>query len=217
MPVGQVVVIVGPSGSGKSTFIRTLNRTERHERGDIVVDGVLLTDDSRDIDLVRRNVGMVFQTFNLFPHMTVLGNVSLAPRLVLKVDREEAEAIALEFLAQVGMISLQKRYPYQLSGGQQQCVAIARALAMRPAVMLFDEPTSNLNAEMVHDVLSVMRDLVAERMTMVAVTHENFFAREVAHRVLMFDGGRIVEDRPPSEFFDRPRHERTKRFLSRVL
>ena len=217
MPVGQAVVIVGPSGSGKSTFIRTLNRTERHERGDIVVDGVMLTDDSRDIDLVRRNVGMVFQTFNLFPHMTVLGNVALAPRLVLKIKREEAEASALEFLAQVGMSGLQKRYPYQLSGGEQQCVAIARALAMRPAVMLFDEPTSNLDVGMVHDVLSVMRDLVSERMTMVVVTHENSFAREVAHRVLMFDGGRIVEDRPPSDFFDHPRHERTKHFLSRVL
>ena len=149
--------------------------------------------------------------------MTVLGNVSLAPRLVLKMEREEAEASALEFLAQVGMLSLQKRYPRQLSGGQQQCVAIARALAMRPSVMLFDEPTSNLDSEMVHDVLSVMRDLVAERMTLVAVTHEIFFAREVAHRVLMFDEGRIVEDRPPSEFFDRPRHERTKRFLSRLV
>ena len=214
---GEAVVIMGPSGSGKSTFVRLLNRMERHERGDVVVNGVILTDDVRDIDVVRRQVGMVFQTFNLFSHMTVLENVALAPRRVLKMDAHEAVAVALEQLALVGMERFVHRMPDQLSGGEQQRVAIARALAMRPELMLFDEPTSNLDAEMVREVLSVMRDLVEQRMTLLAITHEVSFAREVAHRVLMFDEGRLVEDRSPDEFFDRPRHERTKRFLSRVL
>ena len=214
---GEVVVVMGPSGSGKSTLIRVLNRMERHERGDVVVNGLMLTDDVRDIDAVRRDVGMVFQTFNLFSHMTVLDNVMLAPRRVLKMSDGEAEASALEFLSEVGMEAYRHRRPDQLSGGEQQRVAIARALAMRPRVMLFDEPTSNLDAEMVGDVLGVMRELAAERMTILAITHEVGFARQVADRVLMLDDGRVVEDRPPGEFFDRPRHERTRQFLSRVV
>ena len=214
---GEVVVIVGPSGSGKSTFIRVLNRMERHERGDVLVNGVMLTDDVKDIDAVRRKVGMVFQTFNLFSHMRVLDNVMLAPRKVLRLEQDEAEAVAVEMLTMVGMESFRHRMPYQLSGGEQQRVAIARALAMRPSVMLFDEPTSALDAEMVREVLNVMRDLASAKMTIVAVTHEITFAREVADRVLMFDEGRLIEDRSPDEFFDRPRHERTQRFLSMVL
>ncbi len=214
---GEAVVIVGPSGSGKSTFIRVLNRMERHERGDVVVNGVMLTDDLRDIDVVRRDVGMVFQDFNLFGHMTVLDNVALAPHRVLNLSRDEAAAVALQFLGRVGMADRRDRRPHQLSGGEQQRVAIARALAMRPSVMLFDEPTSNLDAEMVRDVLNVMRDLAGAKMTILAVTHEVGFARQVADRVLMFDSGRIIEDRVPGEFFDRPRHERTKQFLSQVL
>ena len=214
---GEAVVIVGPSGSGKSTLIRVLNRMERHERGDVVVNGVMLTDDVRDIDAVRRDVGMVFQTFNLFSHMSALDNVMLAPRKVLKLERDEAEAAAVEMLMIVGMDGLRDRMPDQLSGGEQQRVAIARALAMRPKVMLFDEPTSALDAEMVRDVLNVMRDLASAKMTILAITHEIGFAREVADRVLMFDEGRIIEDRTPNDFFDRPRHERTRRFLSLVL
>ena len=214
---GETVVIVGPSGSGKSTFIRVLNRMERHERGDVLVNGVLLTDDLRDIDAVRREAGMVFQSFNLFSHMTVLENVSLAPRKVLKLSRAEAELAAVETLGAVGMGGHLDRFPHQLAGGEQQRVAIARALAMRPSVMLFDEPTSNLDVEMVREVLNVMRDLVEARMTILAITHEIQFAREVASRVLMFDGGRIIEDRSPEDFFDRPRHERTRRFLSRLV
>ena len=215
--VGEVVVVVGPSGSGKSTFVRVLNRMERHERGDVLVNGVRLTDDLRDIDSVRRGVGMVFQTFNLFSHMSVLGNVSLAPHKVLKMERCEAEARALEVLDMVGMARFADRLPHQLSGGEQQRVAIARALAMRPSVMLFDEPTSNLDAEMIREVLDVMGDLAASQMTIIAVTHEIRFAREVADRVLMLDEGRIIEDRAPDEFFDRPRSERARLFLSRVL
>ena len=217
VPAGQCVVLVGPSGSGKSTFLRTLNRMERHQRGLVSVDGVLLTDDLRDIDEVRRRVGMVFQTFNLFDHMTVLQNVMLAPRAVMKLDRDAVEEAALAHLDRVGMVSFRDRRPHQLSGGEQQRVAIARALAIMPTVMLFDEPTSNLDVEMVGDVLAVMRTLVADGMTILAITHEIQFAREVADRVLMFDGGRVVEDRSPDEFFDRPRHERTRRFLSRVI
>ena len=213
---GEVVVIMGPSGSGKSTFLRVLNRMERHQRGDVVVNGVALTDDVRDIDAVRRVVGMVFQTFNLFSHMNVIDNVTLAPRKVLRLGRDEAVAVAREKLAMVGMEELLHRMPDQLSGGEQQRVAIARSLAMGPDVMLFDEPTSNLDAEMVRDVVDVMRGLVG-RVTMLAITHEMSFAREVAGRVLMFDEGRIIEDRGPAEFFERPRHERTRRFLSRVI
>ena len=214
---GSAVVIVGPSGSGKSTFIRVLNRMERHERGDVVVNGVLLNDDARNVDQVRRDVGMVFQTFNLFTHLKVLDNVAFAPRKVLKLGRDEAEELAVAKLAMVGMEGFLDRRPHELSGGEQQRVAIARALAMEPRVMLFDEATSNLDAEMVREVLGVMQDLVAQRMTVLAITHEVGFAREVAHRVLMFYEGRVVEDRPPEEFFDRPRHDRTRHFLSRVL
>ena len=217
VPVGAAVVIVGPSGSGKSTFIRVLNRMERHERGDVVVNGVLLNDDARNIDQVRRDVGMVFQTFNLFTHLKVLDNVAFAPRKVLKLGRDAAEEVAVAKLAMVGMEGFLDRRPHELSSGEQQRVAIARSLAMEPRVMLFDEATSNLDAEMVREVLGVMRDLVAQRMTVLAITHEVGFAREVAHRVLMFDEGRVVEDRPPEEFFDRPRHDRTRHFLSQVL
>ncbi len=214
---GEVVVIIGPSGSGKSTFIRTINRLEHHQRGDIVVDGIELTNDVRNIDAIRRDVGMVFQSFNLFPHLTVMKNITLAPMKVRKLPASAADDIAMELLERVGIPEQADKYPAQLSGGQQQRVAIARALAMQPNIMLFDEPTSALDPEMIKEVLEVMRELAASQMTILAVTHELGFAREVADRILMFDEGLIVEDQPPDEFFNNPRHERVKHFLSQIL
>ena len=213
---GEVVGIIGPSGSGKSTFIRTLNRMERHERGYIRVNGIVLNDDTRGIDAVRREVGMVFQDFNLFSHFTVLANVALAPERVLGLGREEARSRAMGILDSFGVGSHAEKYPDQLSGGEQQRVAIARSLAMRPSVMLLDEPTSSLDVELVRDVLEVIRSLSESEMTVLLISHELGFIREVAHRLLVFDEGLIVEDRTPEEVLDRPRHERTRRFLSRV-
>ena len=211
------VVVVGPSGSGKSTFIRTINRLEEHQRGDIVVDGVPLTQDVRNIDAIRRDVGMVFQQFNLFPHLSVLQNVTLAPIKVRKWKRSEAEDAAMELLERVGIPEQAAKYPGELSGGQQQRVAIARALAMQPKIMLFDEPTSALDPEMIREVLDVMRELAESGMTMIIVTHEIGFATEVADRILMFDEGVIIEDAPPAEFFNNPQQERTQAFLSQIL
>ncbi len=214
---GEVVVVCGPSGSGKSTLIRCINRLERHDRGRIVVDGIELTDDLRHVDAVRREVGMVFQQFNLFPHLTVLQNITLAPVLVRKWPREQAERVARELLERVGIPEKADSYPSQLSGGQQQRVAIARALAMQPKIMLFDEPTSALDPEMIQEVLDVMRDLARRGMTMVVVTHEMGFAREVADRIVFLDEGAVVEVAPPETFFTQPRHERTRAFLSKIL
>lgn len=214
---GEVVVVCGPSGSGKSTLIRCINRLERHDRGRIVVDGIELTDDLRHVDAVRREVGMVFQQFNLFPHLTVLQNITLAPVLVRKWSRQQAERIARELLERVGIPEKADSYPSQLSGGQQQRVAIARALAMQPKIMLFDEPTSALDPEMIQEVLDVMRDLARRGMTMVVVTHEMGFAREVADRVVFMDEGTVVEVAPPEAFFSAPRQERTRAFLSKIL
>ncbi len=214
---GEVVVVCGPSGSGKSTLIRCINRLERHDRGRIVVDGIELTDDLRRVDAVRREVGMVFQQFNLFPHLTVLQNITLAPVLVRKWPREQAERVARELLERVGIPEKADSYPSQLSGGQQQRVAIARALAMQPKIMLFDEPTSALDPEMIQEVLDTMRDLARGGMTMVVVTHEMGFAREVADRVVFLDEGSVVEVAPPETFFSSPRHERTRAFLSKIL
>ena len=214
---GQVVVIIGPSGSGKSTFIRTINRLEQHQRGDIFVDGLELSNDVRNIDAIRRDVGMVFQSFNLFPHLTVINNITLAPTKVRKLPAEQAKNIAMELLERVGIPEQADKYPAQLSGGQQQRVAIARALAMQPNIMLFDEPTSALDPEMIKEVLEVMRELAASHMTILAVTHELGFAREVADRIIMFDEGQIVEDQPPDDFFNNPRHDRVKHFLSQIL
>ena len=213
----EVVVVIGPSGSGKSTMIRCINRLEEHDRGRIVVDGVELTRDIRNIQNVRRDTGMVFQQFNLFPHLTVLGNVTLAPRNVLKLSRSEAEASAMALLERVRIPDQAKKYPGQLSGGQQQRVAIARALAMRPKLMLFDEPTSALDPEMINEVLDVMVELAREGMTMMVVTHEMGFARKVAHRVIFMDEGRIVEDAAKDDFFGTPRSERAQLFLSKIL
>ncbi len=214
----EVVVVIGPSGSGKSTFIRTINRLEQHQRGDIIVDGVEMTDDVRNIDAIRREVGMVFQSFNLFPHLTVLRNITLAPTKVRKTPLDEAEDSARELLERVGIPEQADKYPGELSGGQQQRVAIARALAMQPKIMLFDEPTSALDPEMIKEVLEVMKELASsQQMTIVAITHELGFAREVADRIVMFDEGQIVEDLPPAEFFNNPRHERVRRFLSQIL
>jgi general L-amino acid transport system ATP-binding protein len=214
---GEVIVIVGPSGSGKSTFIRTLNRLEEHQEGEIVIDGITLSHDVRNIAEIRREVGMVFQQFNLFPHITVLENVTLAPIHVRKRSKEEAEEVAMKWLNRVGIPEQVHKYPGQLSGGQQQRVAIARALAMEPNIMLFDEPTSALDPEMIKEVLDVMRDLARSGYTILAVTHEMGFAREVADRVIFFDEGLIVEQNTPSEFFANPKHERTKLFLSQIL
>ena len=212
----EVVVLIGPSGSGKSTLLRCLNYLEEPSSGTIRVDGINL-DTSENINAVRREVGMVFQRFNLFPHMTVLDNISLAPMQVRKIKQSEAYASALELLAKVGLSDKADAYPEQLSGGQQQRVAIARALAMRPKVMLFDEPTSALDPEMVKEVLEVMRDLAHEGMTMVVVTHEMGFAKEVGKRVLFMDQGRIIETGSPSEIFDHPKELRTQEFLSKIL
>ena len=214
---GAKVVIVGPSGSGKSTFIRTINRLEEHQRGDIIVDGVPMTQDVRNIDAIRRDVGMVFQQFNLFPHLSVMQNITLAPMKVRKWKRDEAEVVAMELLERVGIPEQAAKYPGELSGGQQQRVAIARALAMRPQIMLFDEPTSALDPEMIREVLDVMRDLADSGMTMMIVTHEIGFATEVADRIVMFDEGVIIEDAPPRDFFNNPQQERTKTFLSQIL
>ncbi len=214
---GEVVVVCGPSGSGKSTFIRTINRLEEHQRGQIIVDGIELTLDVRNVEAVRQEVGMVFQSFNLFPHLTVLQNVSLAPIWVRKWPRAKAEQIAMELLGRVGIPEQAQKYPAQLSGGQQQRVAIARALAMQPKVMLFDEPTSALDPEMIKEVLDVMRELARSGMTMVVVSHEMGFAREVADRMVLMDEGVIVEEAPPAEFFSNPRQERTRAFLSQIL
>ncbi len=214
---GEVVVICGPSGSGKSTFIRTINRLESHQRGRIIVDGIELTDDVRNIAAVRSEIGMVFQQFNLFPHLTVLQNITLAPIWVRRWPREKAERVAMELLERVGIPEQAHKYPAQLSGGQQQRVAIARALAMQPKIMLFDEPTSALDPEMIKEVLDVMRDLARSGMTMIVVTHEMGFAKEVADRIFFFADGTIVEGGTPEEFFSSPREERTRRFLSQIL
>ncbi len=214
---GEVVVICGPSGSGKSTFIRTINRLEEHQEGRIIVDGIEMTNDIRNIDAIRRETGMVFQQFNLFPHLTVLQNITLAPIWVRKKTRAESELRALELLERVGIKEQAKKYPGQLSGGQQQRVAIARALAMSPRIMLFDEPTSALDPEMIKEVLDVMKELATSGITMLCVTHEMGFAREVADRVVFMDRGQIVEENTPELFFENPRHERTKLFLSQIL
>ncbi|HVI95472.1 MAG TPA: amino acid ABC transporter ATP-binding protein [Anaeromyxobacter sp.] len=214
---GERVVVCGPSGSGKSTLIRCINRLEENQEGRIVVDGIELTEDLRSVERIRREVGMVFQQFNLFPHLTVLENVALGPQFVLHTPRRDAEASALQQLERVRIGDQAAKYPGQLSGGQQQRVAIARALCMRPKVMLFDEPTSALDPEMVKEVLDVMLELATEGMTMVVVTHEMGFARSVADRVIFMDEGRIVEQNPPREFFANPRNERTRDFLAKVL
>ncbi|WP_374718713.1 amino acid ABC transporter ATP-binding protein [Parageobacillus toebii] len=213
----EVVVVIGPSGSGKSTFLRCLNLLEDFDEGEIIIDGINIKEKQTNINKVREEVGMVFQRFNLFPHMTVLNNITLAPIKVRKWPREKAEAKAMELLKKVGLQEKANAYPDSLSGGQAQRVAIARALAMEPKVMLFDEPTSALDPEMVGEVLAVMKQLANEGMTMVVVTHEMGFAREVGDRVLFMDDGYIVEEGTPSEIFDNPKHERTKSFLSKVL
>ena len=214
---GEVVVILGPSGSGKSTFIRCINRLEHHQQGRIVVGGIELTNDLRNIDTIRREIGMVFQQFNLFPHLTVIDNITLAPIWVRNRTRTDAEADAMKLLDRVEIPEQAHKYPGQLSGGQQQRVAIARALAMNPRIMLFDEPTSALDAEMIKEVLDVMKELAASGMTMIVVTHEIGFAREVADRILFFDAGTIVEEGTPKQFFITPRHDRTKLFLNQIL
>ena len=214
---GEVVVVFGPSGSGKSTFIRTINRLEEHQRGDIIVDGIELTNDVRNIDAIRRDVGMVFQSFNLFPHLTVMRNITLAPTKVRKLPSAEAEKTAMELLERVGIPDQAYKYPKELSGGQQQRVAIARALAMQPNIMLFDEPTSALDPEMIKEVLDVMQELAESGMTMIVVSHEMGFAREVANRMMMFDEGVIVEEGTPHQIFEDPQSDRTKLFLSQIL
>ena len=211
------IVICGPSGSGKSTLIRCINRLEEHQKGSIVVDGTELTHDLKNIDAIRREVGMVFQQFNLFPHLTVLENCTLAPIWVRKTPRAEAERIAMEYLERVRIPDQAGKYPGQLSGGQQQRVAIARSLCMRPKIMLFDEPTSALDPEMIKEVLDVMVDLAESGMTMLVVTHEMGFASQVADQVIFMDAGQIVEQNTPDEFFGNPRSDRTKLFLSQVL
>ena len=214
---GEVVVIFGPSGSGKSTFIRTLNRLENHQKGEIIVDGIELTDDVRNIEAIRSEVGMVFQQFNLFPHLKVIDNVTLAPIWVRKWPKARAEQVAMELLERVGIPEQAQKYPGQLSGGQQQRVAIARSLAMQPKVMLFDEPTSALDPEMIKEVLDVMKKLATSGMTMLVVTHEMSFAREVADRMIFFDQGKIVEEGTPEQIFTAPKEDRTKLFLSQIL
>ena len=215
--LGEKIVICGPSGSGKSTLIRCINRLEEHQAGDIVVDGVTLSNDVRNIEAIRREVGMVFQSFNLFPHLTILDNLTLAPIWVKKLPKKEAEESAMGLLNRVRIPEQALKYPGQLSGGQQQRVAIARALCMRPKIMLFDEPTSALDPEMVKEVLDVMIELAREGMTMLVVTHEMGFARAVADRVIFMDRGEIVEQNEPETFFANPRNERTKLFLGQIL
>lgn len=214
---GEVIVIIGPSGSGKSTFIRTINRLEEHQAGEIVVDGIPLNRNTQNIAEIRREVGMVFQQFNLFPHLTALDNVTLAPKKVRKWSDEKARDVAMKWLNRVGIPEQANKYPVQLSGGQQQRVAIARALAMEPKILLFDEPTSALDPEMIKEVLDVMRDLAEEGYTMLVVTHEMGFARSVADRIIFMDNGEIVEENSPLNFFNNPDHERTKLFLSQIL
>ncbi|MFG1419743.1 amino acid ABC transporter ATP-binding protein [Xanthobacter sp. V0B-10] len=214
---GERLVICGPSGSGKSTLIRCINRLEEHQKGRIVVDGIELTDDLKRIDEVRREVGMCFQHFNLFPHLTILENCTLAPMWVRKMPKKEAEEVAMHFLEKVKIPHQAHKYPGQLSGGQQQRVAIARALCMRPRIMLFDEPTSALDPEMVKEVLDTMVQLAQDGMTMLCVTHEMGFARQVANRVIFMDAGQIIEMNEPNAFFANPQHERTKLFLSQIL
>jgi general L-amino acid transport system ATP-binding protein len=213
----EVVVICGPSGSGKSTLIRCINRLEEHQRGQIFVEGTELTSDLKHIEIIRREVGMVFQQFNLFPHLKVRDNIMLAPIWVRKLPRAEAYKLAMELLDRVGIAEQADKYPGQLSGGQQQRVAIARSLAMQPKIMLFDEPTSALDPEMIKEVLDVVRELAKSGMTMICVTHEMGFAREVADRIIFMDQGQIVEVNAPQEFFTHPREERTKLFLSQIL
>ena len=213
----EVVVVIGPSGSGKSTFIRCINRLEEHQQGQIIVDGTELTNDLKHIETIRREVGMVFQHFNLFPHLTVLENLTLGPMWVLKQPRAQAEATAMKYLERVRIPDQAKKFPGQLSGGQQQRVAIARALCMNPKVMLFDEPTSALDPEMIKEVLDVMVDLAKRGMTMVVVTHEMGFARTAADRVLFMDAGSIVEENTPEEFFTNPQSDRAKDFLGKIL
>jgi ABC-type polar amino acid transport system ATPase subunit len=214
---GEVVVICGPSGSGKSTLLRCINKLESIQHGEILVDGVSLNDPAMDLTKLRAEVGMVFQQFNLYPHMTAIQNITLAPMKVRRLSLEEAERIALGLLAKVGIPEKAGHYPAQLSGGQQQRVAIARALAMQPKIMLFDEPTSALDPEMISEVLDVMVELAKEGMTMVAVTHEMGFAKKVAHRIIFMDEGRIVEVGGPEEFFANPKEERTRAFLNKII
>lgn len=214
---GERIVVCGPSGSGKSTMIRCINRLEKHDEGTIIIDGIELTDDLKDLNAVRREVGMVFQSFNLFPHMTILNNLMLAQRLVRKTPKAEAREVAMHYLERVRIPEQAGKYPIQLSGGQQQRVAIARALCMKPEVMLFDEPTSALDPEMINEVLEVMVDLARDGMTMICVTHEMGFARSVADRVIFMDAGQIVEEAEPETFFNDPKSERTKLFLSQIL
>ena len=214
---GERIVICGPSGSGKSTMIRCINRLEKHDEGQIIIGGKELTDQVEDINAVRREVGMVFQSFNLFPHMTIVKNLMLAQRLVRKIPKAEAKATAMEYLERVKIPEQADKYPIQLSGGQQQRVAIARALCMKPEIILFDEPTSSLDPEMIHEVLEVMTDLARDGMTMICVTHEMGFARSVADRLIFMDAGEIIEEADPKTFFNAPKSERTKKFLSQIL
>jgi general L-amino acid transport system ATP-binding protein len=214
---GEVIVVFGPSGSGKSTFIRTINRLEEHQRGTIIVDGIELTNDIRNIAAIRQEIGMVFQSFNLFPHLTVMQNITLAPMWVRHWSQEKSEQIAHDLLKRVGIPEQADKFPAQLSGGQQQRVAIARALAMQPKIMLFDEPTSALDPEMIKEVLDVMTELAKSGMTMIVVTHEMGFARNVADRMVFFDGGEIIEQGTPEQIFKNPQHDRTKLFLSQIL
>jgi len=214
---GERIVICGPSGSGKSTLIRCINRLEEHQRGQIIVDGIELTNDIKNIEKIRAEVGMVFQHFNLFPHLTILENLTLGPIWVRRTPKKQAEEAAMHYLEKVQIAEQAKKFPGQLSGGQQQRVAIARSLCMAPNVMLFDEPTSALDPEMIKEVLDVMIDLAQEGMTMLVVTHEMGFAKSVAHRVLFMDYGQIVESNNPEDFFNNPQHDRTKLFLSQIL
>jgi len=214
---GEVVLVIGPSGSGKSTLLRSVNRLERLDSGEIFIDGESVTDPNSDIRHIREEVGMVFQSFNLFPHLSVLDNITLAPISVLKKHKDEAIEIAKALLAKVGLSDKEKAWPEQLSGGQQQRVAIARALAMNPKVMLFDEPTSALDPEMIKEVLDVMTELAREGMTMLVVSHEMGFARAAAHRIIFMDAGQIIEEAPPETFFTSPREERTRKFLEHIL
>ena len=214
---GERIVICGPSGSGKSTMIRCINRLEKHDEGQIIIGGKELTDQVEDINAVRREVGMVFQSFNLFPHMTIVKNLMLAQRLVRKIPKAEAKATAMEYLERVKIPEQADKYPIQLSGGQQQRVAIARALCMKPEIILFDEPTSALDPEMINEVLEVMTDLARDGMTMICVTHEMGFARSVADRVIFMDAGEIIEEADPKTFFNAPKSKRTKKFLSQIL
>ena len=214
---GEVVVIIGPSGSGKSTLLRTINQLEKHDQGRIVVDSIELTDDARNLNRIRAEIGMVFQQFNLFPHLTVLRNITLGPQKVRHMPKQQAEELALQLLTRVGIPEQADKYPGQLSGGQQQRVAIARALAMNPKIMMFDEPTSALDPEMINEVLKVMIELAGSGMTMICVTHEMGFARNVADRIIFMDEGEIVEMSSPQQFFTNPREERTKAFLDQIL